>query len=195
MLPDAAADPYDVGHDPRLADALVNSREIASITAIAQEVRTAIYGGEYAPGDQLPTRAQLAKVKGVSAESISVVMRMLASEGLVSLEQGRGTFVLPRQRYRVEVAVSRAGAVVPKPVFRAASGRLAAAVKDELAASGLEIGGIPGIAPPVLAAAVTIEAGGLAQAVALALGLTRSALAEDGSWDLAGASVEARPAD
>lgn len=188
MLPEANPASYDAGHDPRLAEALMNSREVASIAAIAREVRAAIYAGTYAPGDQLPTRAKLAKEKGVSAESVSIVMRMLASEGLVSLEQGRGTFVLPRHRYSVQV--TSPGSLPVDPGHDVAA--LYAAADGEPAASGLhyEVSLTTGL----LTVAMTIETGGLPQAVAVAVAVLRDSLGRHG-WDLAGASVEARPAN
>ena len=187
MLPEEAASRYHAGHDPRLAEALVNSREAASIAAIFREVRAAIYAGEHSPGDRLPTRAKLAAAKGVSPESISIVMRMLAAEGIVSSEQGRGTFVLERRRFRVQVDVARsAGTPVPgsSPVL------LSAALDAEPAASELQAVERDG----ALAVSVAIETGGIPVAVSIAVGLVEDALRKDGGWDLAGASVTARPA-
>lgn len=188
MLPDASAASYDAGHDPRLAEALVNSREAASIAAIAREVRAAIYAGEYQPDDRLPTRAELAKLRGVSAESITIVMRMLAAEGLVSSEQGRGTFVLARRCYRVQVSASGG---IPDDAGQSAMEALRAAIEAEPAASGLryEVSMTTGR----LAVAMTIETGGLSQAVAVAVTILRDSLSGYG-WDLADATVRAEPA-
>lgn len=197
MLPADDCGPYDVSGDPRLAQALVTPGEAASITAIARELRARIYSGEHPVGSRLPSRIALGSLKGVSAESVGTAMRMLAAEGLVSLEQGRGTYVLPRRRYEVEMSVRYAGDVIPEAVHDDAGGRLAEAAMSNPAVSGLELGGIAGIAPPVLLVSVTVETGGLAQAVTLALGLVRAALGHDEAsrkaWDLDGASVRAEP--
>jgi DNA-binding transcriptional regulator YhcF (GntR family) len=172
----------------------VTPGEAASITAVARKLRGEIYEGKWPAGQKVPSRQVLAKDHGISPESAGVVLRMLAAEGLVSLQQGSGTYVLPRRRYLAEVSVFRAGRVIPAAAHRAASARLAAAVRAEPAASGLELGGMPGIAPPVLLMAVTVESGGLAQAVTLALAIARKGLGGDGAWDLDGASVRAEPA-
>ena len=79
--------------------------EEAKIRGIARALRSAIFNGDYRPGDQLPTRAKMAKDNKVSAETIGNVMRMLAGEGLVRLEQGRGSYVQPVSRYEVTVVV------------------------------------------------------------------------------------------
>lgn len=194
VLPADPADLYDVGNDPRLAGGLVTPGEAASITAVARELRGEIYEGKWPAGQKVPSRQVLARDHGISPESAGVVLRMLAAEGLVSLQQGSGTYVLPRRRYRAEVSLMRAGKTVAADKFRQAASRLGAAVKAEPAASGLELGGMPGIAPPVLLMAVTVETGSLAQAVTLALAIARKGLGADEAWDLDGASVRAEPA-
>jgi GntR family phosphonate transport system transcriptional regulator len=172
----------------------VTPREAASITAIAREVRAEIYAGKWEPGGKMPTRVDLADRKKVSAESIGVVMRMLASEGLVSLEQGRGTYVLPRRRYRAEIGVPAAGGRQAEKHRKGAAGRFLAAASAEPAASAADALYTPGAA---LTASLTIETGGPAQAVTLALGIARAAIGggEDSreAWDLDGASVRAEP--
>lgn len=187
MLPEEAASHYHAGNDPRLAEALVNNREAASIAAIFREVREAIYKGEYQPEQQLPTRVELGRRKKVSAESITIVMRMLAAEGLVSSEQGRGTFVLPRHRFRVAVTVERTEGNVPAGVVAP----LERAQKAEAAASSLTV---DEHTASHLTVSMSIETGRLAQAVTLALSVVDDALRPGGGWDLAGASVTARPA-
>jgi DNA-binding transcriptional regulator YhcF (GntR family) len=186
--------PYDVGNDPRLAGALVTPGEAASISATAAALRQEIYEGAYPVGTRAPSRQELADKSGLSRESAGVVLRMLAAQGLVSLQQGSGTYVLPRRRYQAEVSVFRAGKTIPAGVHKSVSAKLAAEVRAEPAVSDLELGGMPGIAPPVLLVGVTVETGGLAQAVALALDIVRKALSGDDAWDLDGTSVEARPA-
>lgn len=187
VLPEDAASRYHAGHDPRLAEALVNNREAASISAIFREVRAAIYAGEYQAGAQLPTRAEFARRKKVSAESITIVMRMLAAEGIVSSEQGRGTFVLPRRQFRVSAAIGRTEGSVPAGVVAP----LQRAQEAEPAASSLTV---DEHAVSSLSVSVTIETGSLAQAVTLAMAVFEDALRPGGGWDLSGASVSARPA-
>lgn len=183
--------------------------EAASIAAVAADLRRKIYAGQYATGSKVPSRQALSDEHGISRESAGVALRMLAAEGLVSLEQGRGTIVLARRAYRAEAVIPRAGdAAVTDTEAQAVRLRLEAAVRDEPAASGLEIGyrhdlgyGRPDEAgAPALVVRLGAETGGpktagLAQAVAVALAVISSALRDAGGWDLSGASVEARPAD
>lgn len=49
--------------------------------------------GVYAPGELLPGETSLQLEWGVSRSVIREAMKMLASRGLVSIQQGRGTFV------------------------------------------------------------------------------------------------------
>lgn len=50
-------------------------------------------GGVYAPGELLPGETSLQLEWGVSRSVVREAMKMLASRGLVSIQQGRGTFV------------------------------------------------------------------------------------------------------
>ena len=52
-----------------------------------------IMDGVYAPGQLLPGETSLQQEWGVSRSVIREAMKMLASRGLVSIQQGRGTFV------------------------------------------------------------------------------------------------------
>lgn len=49
--------------------------------------------GEWAPGDRIPTLQQLAKELSVSVTTIREVLRILESQGMVSIEHGRGMYV------------------------------------------------------------------------------------------------------
>ena len=62
---------------------------------IADELRARIVAGEYAVGDKLPALLQLQRefdVPGIN--TVRHAMRVLADQGLVRTEPGRGTFVL-----------------------------------------------------------------------------------------------------
>ena len=52
-----------------------------------------IMSGVYAPGELLPCEAALQLEWGVSRSVVREAMKMLASRGFVSIQQGRGTFV------------------------------------------------------------------------------------------------------
>lgn len=59
------------------------------IEAITEQIRA----GELAPGDKLPTYAQLADHFGISVTTAQNALRILRERGLVEGHQGKGTFV------------------------------------------------------------------------------------------------------
>lgn len=61
--------------------------------ALAQTLRDGITAGEYPPGAQLPTEAELAKRFGMSRGTVVKAIDTLVSEGIVSKRQGAGSFV------------------------------------------------------------------------------------------------------
>ena len=66
--------------------------------AYAQLVRILmgqLAAGVYRPGDRLPSEAQLCERYGVSPMTVRRVVNILADQGMVVAEQGRGTFVKP----------------------------------------------------------------------------------------------------
>jgi DNA-binding GntR family transcriptional regulator len=66
------------------------------VPAYAQLVRILlrqIADGVFRPGDRLPSEAQLCERYGVSPMTVRRVVNILADQGFVSAEQGRGTFV------------------------------------------------------------------------------------------------------
>ncbi|MDD2899118.1 MAG: FadR/GntR family transcriptional regulator [Desulfuromonadaceae bacterium] len=63
-------------------------------TQIAEQIRSSILSGEFAPGDKLPPERELAEMFGVSRPSVREALNVLASSGLVMSYQGGGTVVL-----------------------------------------------------------------------------------------------------
>jgi DNA-binding transcriptional regulator YhcF (GntR family) len=63
---------------------------------LAGRIRTAVEDGTLAPGDRLPSVRELADIAGVNVNTVRAVYARLESEGRVSSEQGRGTFVTAR---------------------------------------------------------------------------------------------------
>ena len=57
------------------------------------------------PGAKLPTEPELAQTYGTGRHSVRRAITELAKRGIVSIEQGRGTFVLPRPK--IEYAIGR----------------------------------------------------------------------------------------
>ncbi len=60
---------------------------------IAQHLHEEIKSGELQPGSKLPTEPHLARRFGVNRHTVRRALSVLQEEGLVSIEQGRGTFV------------------------------------------------------------------------------------------------------
>ena len=61
---------------------------------IADQIRSSILAGEFAPGDKLPPERELAEMFGVSRPSVREALNMLAAAGLVMSYQGGGTVVM-----------------------------------------------------------------------------------------------------
>ena len=68
-----------------------------TLTEVAeQELRKAILSGEYPPGGQLPSEAELIDMLGVSRTTVREALRSLEESGIVLRRHGIGTFVLER---------------------------------------------------------------------------------------------------
>lgn len=61
---------------------------------IVEQVRRMVTGGELAAGSQLPTVRQLARELGVNFNTVARAYRLLDEAGLISTQQGRGTYIL-----------------------------------------------------------------------------------------------------
>jgi GntR family phosphonate transport system transcriptional regulator len=108
---------------------------------IASEVTSDIQTGVYGPGDRLPTETELAERFGVNRHTVRRAVGLLQDEGLVRIEQGRGTFV---QEDIVEYPISsrtRFSEIIKRQA-RSPSGQLLRAVRmpaSETVAAGLAI--------------------------------------------------------
>jgi DNA-binding GntR family transcriptional regulator len=71
-----------------------NSYEPAYVQLV-NILRQSMVSGILRPGDQLPSEAQLCERYNVSPMTVRRAINMLASQGVVVAEQGRGTFVKP----------------------------------------------------------------------------------------------------
>lgn len=92
---------------------------IALWRQIAERIRTEIATGVHTPGGRLPPEGELAERFGVNRHTLRRAMATLAAEGVVRVDQGRGTFVEARRiaypiqrRTRFSEAIS-ASAKVP----------------------------------------------------------------------------------
>jgi GntR family transcriptional regulator len=61
---------------------------------IVEQVRALVQTGELAPGDQLPTVRQLAEELRINFNTVARAYRMLDEAGVISTQQGRGTYIL-----------------------------------------------------------------------------------------------------
>lgn len=65
---------------------------------IADAIRLDIVGGKLSSGDRLPTEALLAERFSANRHTVRRALAVLAEEGVVGAEQGRGTFVRSARR-------------------------------------------------------------------------------------------------
>jgi DNA-binding transcriptional regulator YhcF (GntR family) len=164
-------------------------REAASAAAVARELRAAILAGEYGDGDAVPSRVELAERFRVSPETASVAIRMLAADGLLRLEQGKRTVVLPVHRYEVTVLVPL-GKPVEEAVTARAERRVRVQEDDDPAIGGAAVAGDG----TRLRITLDVTAADSGRAAARALGIAAYACPRADGWDLPGASVSATPA-
>ncbi|WP_062440040.1 GntR family transcriptional regulator [Herbidospora daliensis] len=79
---------------------------------IADELREQIRSGSIAPGEPLPSTAQLAETFGASLSVVKMSVGLLRNEGLVVGQQGKGVFVRedapPADDVRAELTALRA---------------------------------------------------------------------------------------
>jgi DNA-binding transcriptional MocR family regulator len=162
---------------------------------VARQLRAEIIGGDYDEERRVPSRTHLKERFGISLESASVVLRMLAAEGWITLEQGRGSFIRPRRPYTVTLDIPRpagvpAGAEVPGALLDA----VVKAAEDEPAAyPGTAAAGAlgRGAGVPVV---MRVTAASAPHAAAIAYDVTAGARGWSWSgWDLTGASVHVTP--
>jgi GntR family transcriptional regulator len=59
---------------------------------LAAELRARIQAGEWGAGERLPTEAELVRVSGYSRATVRQALKQLETQGLVVIQQGRGTF-------------------------------------------------------------------------------------------------------
>ncbi|WP_018254681.1 winged helix-turn-helix domain-containing protein [Salinispora mooreana] len=72
------------------------SRRTADYIRVVDSITAQIRAGELAPGDKLPTYAQLADHFKISVTTAQTALRILRERGLVEGHQGKGTYVVER---------------------------------------------------------------------------------------------------
>ena len=77
-----------------LSDIHIDFRSDTAITAqIVEQVKSRVLSGQLKPGDQLPTVRQLAAELRVNFNTVARAYRILDELGLISTQQGRGTYI------------------------------------------------------------------------------------------------------
>jgi DNA-binding GntR family transcriptional regulator len=79
--------------DPGVGWKAVGSPHRPSHQAVADGVTGRILAGDLAPGDRLPSEAQLAQEHGVARVAVRRALLMLRSDGVLRSRQGAGWFV------------------------------------------------------------------------------------------------------
>jgi GntR family transcriptional regulator len=68
--------------------------EIPIYLQVVEQVRQQIASGDLKPGDQLPTVRALASDLRINFNTVSRSYRLLDEAGIISTQQGRGTYIL-----------------------------------------------------------------------------------------------------
>lgn len=128
--------------EPQPFETLARGSGVALWRQIAQALAHEIQGGLHEPGKQLPTEAELAHRFGVNRHTVRRAIADLVGEGVLRVEQGRGTFV---QQALLDYPLGRRTRF-SENVLRARgapAGRLLEAAEmpaDDAVAAALEIG-------------------------------------------------------
>lgn len=148
-----------------------------------------VYEGEWQPGETLPGAPALARQLGLTQSVANRALEWLEQRGAVQMQAGRGSVVLPRRLYHAIVSVPWAGEGEPpgEAIARAAE-IIASAGQGSPAITWHEV--TPGYGVAVVD--MTVEVPDAAHAATLAGGVMREAFGD--GWNIAGASVSARPA-
>ena len=86
------------------------SARLGLVDAVVRRLLAAVEDGRYPVGARLPPEAVLAEQAGVSRLTLREAVRVLRDKGVLRVEQGRGTFVNPTDRWAaldVELLSSR----------------------------------------------------------------------------------------
>lgn len=102
--------------------------ELPLYSQLSSWIRCELQAGKYLPGQQLPTDAELMKMFSVSYHTVRKAISELENDGIVSREQGRGTFVrvlisdtpnTPEQVRRIAAVFPWSGTSIFAPVVTA----------------------------------------------------------------------------
>lgn len=96
-----------MGTNPILLSKLSLDSDIPLYSQLVSIVKRNISAGTLAPGDTLPSEAELCKTFDISRSTVRQAVGALEADGLVVRKQGRGTFVAePKMRRKTETVYS-----------------------------------------------------------------------------------------
>jgi GntR family transcriptional regulator len=99
---------FDVPEPLRRLPLEVDFRQRTPITEqIRSQIRMLISRGVLRPGDQLPTVRQLAADLRINFNTVARAYRLLEEDGLISVQHGRGTFVLTPASPQAKASLKR----------------------------------------------------------------------------------------
>jgi GntR family transcriptional regulator len=87
-------------------------------TQLVDRIKQMVVSGQLQPGEQLPTMRQLAADLRINYNTVGRAYTILDQEGVISTQQGRGTFITSRldedqiQRLRIDKLRSMVGHVL-----------------------------------------------------------------------------------
>lgn len=186
VLTVSPGDPYDCTDIGDLAGDEQVAGESISIAELAALLRREILSGKHRAGSRFRTREKIAEEHNVSGESAGVALRMLASEGLVTMQQGRGTFVAGLRYYDVTITAGLPDGTEPPWQARVS----ADAMRTDPALTALEFRHL-GVGRFWVWESIVQAADG-ARAAAAGLRAARGNAFGIG-WDFAGASITVEP--
>ena len=98
---------------------------------VVEQIKESIAGGQLTPGDQLPTVRSLALDLRVNFNTIARSYRILDEVGIISTQQGRGTYILNNPPPEVSEEIRKRALAVLTGRFLADADRLGAD-RDEI---------------------------------------------------------------
>ncbi len=97
---------------------------------VVERIKERIASGQLNPGDQLPTVRALAQELRVNFNTIARAYRILDEGGIISTQQGRGTYILNNPPPEVSDEIRRKALQELAQRYLADGGRLGASLED-----------------------------------------------------------------
>jgi GntR family transcriptional regulator len=117
---------------------------------LVDRIKQLVASGQLQPGQQLPTMRQLAADLRINYNTVGRAYSLLDQEGIISTQQGRGTFIASRldedqlQQMRLDKLRSMIGQVLQEALVLGYSPReLQAVIEEQLAAALADAGQNP----------------------------------------------------